>query len=251
MKDTANVCCTKKSQPPALVVGTGDGATRGVGPESKYDKKQREGASLTLENVEGGGSIDDELSGAHTPARDSGQGARFSRHDPIQDNFPMMNEAASDVAHSDRFELEDKVEAETAASERGRGVAVSMMSAVKQDDEWRLGEVYPLIEESLFFTAHPDDTYTLKVISMNPGAFFFSNDLPGRSHLSRLLPLLPLLPLFARIENRTTLECARPHGCRPHGCRPQACLVSHAERYNSFCQDFGPTNIALIMAFCR
>ena len=246
MKDTANVCSTKKSQPPTLVVGTGDGATRGVGPESKLDlyddKKQTEGASLTLENVEGGGSIDDELSGAHTPARISSQGARFSRHHPIDGAFPMMNEAASDVAHSDSFELKDEIEAETSASERGRGGAVSMMSAVKQDDEWRLGEVYPLIEGSLFFTAHPGDTYTLKVISMNPGAFFFSNDLPGRSHLSRLLPLLPLL---ARIENRATLECAWPHGCRPH-----ACLVSHAERYISFCQDFGPTNIALIMSFC-
>lgn len=185
MKDTADLCsAVRKCQPLALAVGTGDCATQGVGCESKLglDKRQEsEGASLTHGNVEGSGSDDDELSGAHTPARGLDQGPGCQRHSAIDGAFPMMNEEAkSDVAHFDRFE--ENVEAETErASERGHGAEVSMMSTVEQDDEWRLGEVYPLIDGRLFFTAHPDDTYTLQVISMNPGAFFFSNDLPGGS----------------------------------------------------------------------
>lgn len=204
MQDTAVVCSAKESQPLALAVGTGDCATQDVGRESKLglDKRQKsECASLTHENVEG--SDDDELSlsAAHTPARGLCQGAGCQRHDHMDITFPTMKEATEAVAaHFDRFE--ENVEAETAAdNERGHGAAVSMMSTVEQDYEWRLGEVYPLIEERLFFTVHPDDAHTLKVISMNPGAFFFSNDLP--------------------------------------------------ERYFSFCQDFGPTNIAMTMVFCR
>jgi hypothetical protein len=216
MQDTAVVCSAKESQPLALAVGTGDCATQDVGRESKLglDKRQKsECASLTHENVEG--SDDDELSlsAAHTPARGLCQGAGCQRHDHMDITFPTMKEATEAVAaHFDRFE--ENVEAETAAdNERGHGAAVSMMSTVEQDYEWRLGEVYPLIEERLFFTVHPDDAHTLKVISMNPGAFFFSNDLPGGSP-----PCLPPRP-----PHPLRLKTAHPRvGVSPRGRRPDA-----------------------------
>lgn len=41
------------------------------------------------------------------------------------------------------------------------------------------GAIYEIIRERLYFTAHPDDTYTITQIRHFPRLFFFSSDLPG------------------------------------------------------------------------
>jgi len=51
---------------------------------------------------------------------------------------------------------------------------------VEPDLAWEIGAHYTLINRRLYFTAHPDDAYTLAMIRHSRKLFYFSNDLPER-----------------------------------------------------------------------
>mmetsp|Transcript_6359 Transcript_6359/g.15474 ORF Transcript_6359/g.15474 Transcript_6359/m.15474 type:complete len:438 (+) Transcript_6359:147-1460(+) len=73
--------------------------------------------------------------------------------------------------------------------------------SVEPDLAWEFGAHYTLLDRRLYFSVHPDDSYTLAMIQSSRKLFYFSNDLP--------------------------------------------------ERYSSFCADWGPTSINLVIRFVR
>jgi hypothetical protein len=72
--------------------------------------------------------------------------------------------------------------------------ATPQSPAVLQDEQFVTGAHYCLIPGRLFFTAHPDEDYTIREIGSNRRTFYFSSLLPGE---------LPLIP--ATVQNTCVL----------------------------------------------
>ena len=104
---------------------------------------------------------------------------------------------------------------------------------VKPDLEWEEGVHYTLIRGRLYFSTHIDDDYTLSVIAKHTQLFYFSSGLPG---LRR--------PPSRRLSSAASVTSLQWYS-------RTASLSLCAEMYSSFCLDFGPTNIAFVVDFCR
>ena len=118
--------------------------------------------------------------------------------------------------------------------------------------EWKQGALYELIKGRFYFAAHPDDEFTMAAIARFPERYYFSNHLPGM--FAAHAPVLSLrLPLPAPCD----LEDSDPLAVRQWpvaGALRFLIILSSldaTDKYEPYCQDFGPTNIALVIRFCR
>ena len=110
------------------------------------------------------------------------------------------------------------------------------------DQFFELGSHYELLQGRLYYSPHQNNHQTKAAIGAHKELFYFSSNLPSETRLMHVCWKVVT-------SNRQLCGfCVWP-------CVPDVLLLSklptHADAYRAYCKDWGPTNIAIVVKFCR